>query len=134
MILSKQNIFSDQQAITGAAASTNVIDTGEGRGIDLGWGTPASLLIQVTEDFAGATGLTVSLQTSDDEAFATSTTVFSVALTTTDLLAGSRASHSIVPYKVKGRYVRLNYAVTGTATAGKVTAGITYGNDETAPY
>jgi hypothetical protein len=135
MILSKENIFSDKQEIVASAPSQNVIDTGKG-GIDLGWGTPASLLVQLTRASGGAPDITVMFQASDDPGFATSETVFSETLPAASFAVGARITHSIVPYNVKRRFVRLMYFVPSFApdTEFSVTAGITYGNDETAPY
>lgn len=134
MILSMENIFSDRQAVTASAASTNVIDLGPVKG-DMGYGTPIPLLAQVTQGFNNLTTLGIALQASDDEAFTAPDTVFTETLALADLKAGARIARGIVPYGVKKRYVRLWYTVTGTApTLGSVTAGITRGNDETAPY
>jgi hypothetical protein len=134
MILDKQALFSDQQAITATAASTNVIDLG-GHLLDAGWGNSIPLLFQVTQDFNTLTSLTVALQASDDPAFGSSATVFSEVVPLSRLKAGARISQKVIPYNTVGRYLRLYYTVTGTApVAGKVTAGITLGNDETIPY
>ncbi|OYW44955.1 MAG: hypothetical protein B7Z36_05990, partial [Novosphingobium sp. 12-63-9] len=74
MIFSNQLIFSDQQAITATAVSTNVVDlqatgtvykAGSALTRDLGPGEPISLLVQCTEVFATLTSLTVTLETSD---------------------------------------------------------------------
>ena len=138
MIFSAEQLFSDDQAITATAASTNVIDLGATGTVlnapndlkrDLGKGTPIPILIQVTEDFATLTSLTVSVQTDDDENFGTATTVLSSpAVPVADLVEGYKFPIIWVPIGVNKRYLRLNYTVAGSnATTGKVTAGIVMG-------
>ncbi|MDX0262431.1 hypothetical protein GOC60_14705 [Sinorhizobium meliloti] len=135
MIFDKTTLLSDAQAVTVTAVSTNVIDLGPiATGIvrDIGKGKPIPLLIQVIEAFtaAGAATLTVSLQTDDNEAFSSAKTVWtSPALTLADLVAGKPIIPEYIPRGTNERYMRLNYAVaTGPMTAGKITAGVTLGN------
>jgi hypothetical protein len=135
MILSTQNIFSDKQAITASAASTNIIDTGQS-GNDLGFGTPIPMLIQVTQAFNLLTSLTVALQSSDSSAFSSPDTVVSTTVPLAGLTLGARIAVNNVPYGTLKRYLRLYYTVTGSnsPTTGQITAGITAGNDETPPF
>ncbi|MDW9880490.1 hypothetical protein GOA90_25215 [Sinorhizobium meliloti] len=135
MIFDQQTLLSDAQAITVTAVSTNVIDLGPiktGLVRDIGKGKQIPLLIQVVEAFtaAGAATLTVSLQTDDNEAFASAKTVWtSPAIALADLVAGKVIIPEYIPRGTNERYMRLNYAVaTGPMTAGKVTAGVTMGN------
>jgi len=135
MIFDQQTLLSDAQAITATAASTNVIDLGPIKtGIvrDIGKGKPIPLLVQVLEQFtaAGAGTLTVALQVDDNEAFSSAKTVWTSA---TFALATLKPGFVVIPeYIPRGtdeRYMRLNYTVaTGPMTAGKVTAGVTMGN------
>ncbi|WP_422096889.1 Bbp16 family capsid cement protein [Variovorax sp.] len=143
MILDNQNLFSDDQAITATAASTNVIDLGPTGTVprspsaltrDISKGTDIPLLVQVTEAFNNLTSLAVAVQTDSDSAFGSATTLYTQTVVLADLTAGKRIALKTLPYGLTKRYVRLNYTVTGTApTTGKVTAGITAGNDETLP-
>jgi hypothetical protein len=143
MIFSKEDLFSNQQAVTASAASTNVIDLGatgipygnaEALKRDIGKGNKVPLRVQVTEDFATLTSLTITVQTSDDAAFGSGVITHATtgAVAAADLVAGWSWGHDVIPYAQAagmGRYMRLNYTVTGTAaTAGKVTAGVTMGN------
>lgn len=144
MILDATLMMSENQAITsGTVVSTNTIDFGKrgtvpprGNGIraDMGFGTKIPLLVQVTQAFAGLTSLSVSLQTSDTEDFAEAKTVFTEEIKADDLKEGCRISLPVVPYKTTGRYIRMSYEAAGTATAGAVTACITWGNEENLPY
>lgn len=125
MILDNTNLFSEDQAITADAASTNVIDLGADRNI--GVGTPVPILIQVTEDFDNLTSLTIQVQTSSAENFGSATTLVSVTVVAADLVAGYKAPIIHLPRGID-RYLRLNYDVTGTAPeAGKITAAVVMG-------
>ena len=125
MLLDQQALFSAAQAITATAASTNVIDTGSNK--DVGKYGDIPLLIQVVESFNTLTSLTVTVQTDDNSAFSSATDVLSLTIPLASLVQGYKSPVITLPMKL-GRYIRLNYTVTGTApTAGKVTAGITGG-------
>lgn len=135
MIFDKQTLLSDAQAITVTAASTNVIDLGPiktGQVRDIGKGKQIPLRIQVTEAFTagGAATLTVALQVDNDEAFGSPTTVWtSPALALATLIAGYVVIPEYITRRTDERYMRLNYTVaTGPMTAGKITAGVTMGN------
>ena len=149
MILDKQNMYSDDQAITTTdVASTNVIDHGApgtpkttgviaGRALyrDMGVGVCIPLLVQVTESFAsgGTPTLVVKLQADNDEAFGSPTTLYtSASLALANLVAGSRIPMmAVLPEGLNERYTRLYYDLTAdggnTFTAGKITAGIVAG-------
>lgn len=133
MILDAQNLFSNNQKLLASAASTNVIDLGATKR-NLGFGTKVPFLVQITEPFTGATSLAIDVQTSDTEDFSTVKTLASQTIQAADLKAGARFFLPVLPYGEYGRYLRLNYTVAGTGTAGAVTAGVTMGNDETYPY
>lgn len=143
MILDQENLFSNKQALLASAASTNIIDLGTTGTVpgssaplkrDIGKGVKIPLLVQVTTAFAGATSLTIALQSSDDPAFSAGvTTLLSQQIPVAQLTAGARWALSVFPYGSTGRYLRLNYTVAGTGTEGAVTAGVTAGNDETFP-
>lgn len=124
MILDSTNLFSDKQAITASAASTNVISTSS---TDIGKGVSIPLLVQVTTTFATLTSLTVAVQTDTDEAFGTAVTLTSQTIAVADLVAGKRFGFNVLPEGLK-KYIRIYYTVTGSnATAGKITAGIPLG-------
>lgn len=136
MILSAQQIFSDAQAITASADSTNVIDTGV-RGTpygaaaaldgDIGKGNKVCLLVQVTEAFNNLTSLEVKVSTGSTTALGTEIASQTIALA--DLVAGKQLNIDVLPNGITERYLGLEYVVTGTApTTGKVTAGISLGN------
>jgi len=137
MIFSKNQTFSDAQAVTATAASTNIIDTGAfgtphgGNALarDLGKGTPIPFLAQVTVDFATLTSLKFSLQCDDNSGFSSPKTVVEQTIALADLKAGKQVAFQVLPNDITERYVRMYYTVAGSnATAGKVTAGVTMGN------
>lgn len=139
MIFDKENLFSNAQAITASAASTNTIDlgaTGTPVGAsaalkrDIGPGKPIPLRIQVVQAFNNLTSLTVAVQKSADNS--TFTDVVSETIALADLKAGATTKGlRFIPLTADARYVRLNYTVTGTApTAGAITAGIVAAHQE----
>ena len=138
MILSAQQIFSDDQAITATAISTNVIDTGV-RGTpfdavaalngDIGKGTPIPVLIQVTEDFNTLDSLTITLETSAAAGLTTPTVLATESIVLADLIAGKQTCLQFLPNCATLRYLGVRYTVVGTdPTEGQITAGITMGN------
>ncbi|CDN96085.1 Bbp16 family capsid cement protein [Agrobacterium tumefaciens] len=143
MIFDAQNLFSDAQAITASAVSTNVIDFGQpGKPVgaaaalrkDLGRGKKIDLRVQMVEAAlaAGAATLTVELQTDDNEAFSSPKTVFtSGAIPKASLVAGYVFPLDYFPRGTDERYARLNYTVAnGPLTAGKITAGVVAASED----
>lgn len=135
MIFSKQQTFSDNQAITATALSTNVIDLGvpgtpHGATAtlngDVGKGTPVPILIQVTEDFDNLTSLNIAIEAGETETLGT--VILSQDIPLAELIAGKQTSVVVMPNGLDQRYVGVRYTVTGTApTAGMITAKVTMG-------
>lgn len=136
MILSNESLFSNKQAITATALSTNVIDLGE-RGTpygavaplegDIGLGTPIPVNIRVNEAFNNLTSLKIALEVGATESLGTE--VASVTIPVAALEAGYQFPLLHLPAGIKGRYLGVRYTVNGTAPdAGKVTAGLTFGH------
>lgn len=125
MFIDKENLFSDDQAVTTTAASTNIIDLGGSGGGDMGPGEGLDILCQVSEeDFAGGTSIAVVLQTDADVAFGSIKTLYTTAaIPLASLVAGYKFPLGKVPEGAE-RYLRLTYTVVGTMTAGKITAGL----------
>lgn len=130
MLYDKENLFSENQAITADAASTNVVCLAQGTLKEAAFGTPIPLRIQVTETFATLTSLEIKVQTDDNEAFSSPTTLATTgAIAAANLVEGYVAPINFIPKGNEG-YMRLYYDVTGSnATAGKITAGIVAGNE-----
>lgn len=118
MILDADLVFSNKQAVTATAESTNTLDLGAaGDAI----GQELTIHVVVDTAFATLTSLTVSLETSADDS--TWTTVLSgPAIARASLTKGASIFCVRVPQGLS-RYVRMKYTVGGSnATAGKVTA------------
>lgn len=134
MLLDKETQFSDNQKITVAAASTNIVKMAstEHKMTEVAFGEPIPLLIQVVEDFENTTKIQIDVQTAADETFTTSTTLASATLNAADLKAGSKFPINFVPKGNLG-FMRLYYTPTAdtskTITAGAITAGIVAGHD-----
>lgn len=134
MITDQLNRFSDAQAITASAASTDVIDLGPlgsagapnaNTRRDIGQGEPLTFFVHARAGFTagGAATLQAQLQTSDDTATWVNLTD-SGAVALANLGAGARIVAQSVPRGVR-RYLRVNYTVgNGPMTAGSVDAGL----------
>jgi hypothetical protein len=136
MILSANQLFSNKQAVTATARSENVIDTGV-RGTpyggaaalngDIGKGNPICLLVQVTEEFATLTSLTIGIETGAADTLGTELASQTILLA--GLTAGTQLNIQFVPNGAIERYLGVRYTVGGSnATAGTITAGISMGN------
>lgn len=125
MMTDAQLLFSDAQAITADAASTNLIDLSAARQIGQGEPMGIAILVDVAADFT-TTDETYEfeLQTDDNEAFSSAADVIAQTITAARLTAGSLhvipISPSILP--LLERYIRLRYDVGGTTPTITVTA------------
>lgn len=135
MITDATTLFSDNQAITATAASTNVIDLGatgtpSGSSValsrDIGKSAEIPLLLEVTEAFNNLTSLAVAVQVATDAAFTTPVEVATRTYLLAELTLGKRLGFPAeFPEGTNLRYVRMRYTVTGTApTTGKIWAGV----------
>ncbi|MFZ8932382.1 MAG: Bbp16 family capsid cement protein [Bacteriovoracaceae bacterium] len=127
MIIDIENVFSEHQAVTATAASTNVVDLGAKPNqvqADVEKGR-MSLLVQITEAFDNLTDLKISFETDDAENFGTAEEVASKTVVLADLTLGKKVYMAIVP-GLK-RYIRMNYTVNGVApTVGKVYSALVF--------
>jgi len=139
MIVDNTLVYSDSQAITATAASTNIVDVGAAGTAfgaaaalarDIGKATEIPLYMSVTQAFNNLTSLKVSFQSDDDPAFGTANnTVAERTYALAELTLGARLPFPAeIPEGTTGRYTRINYTVTGTApTTGKIFAGVVAG-------
>lgn len=134
MMLSAEQIFSDSQALTVTAASTNIIDLGATGTVlgapaalvrDIGPGKPVEFIVQLDVD-SGGTSPTIDVEVQVDtvDSFASPTTVAS-----SEQLAGGSAGDRVqlnctLPEGTNQRYLRLNYTLGGTSPTYTITAGI----------
>lgn len=113
-ILDANLLFSKDQAITTTAPS-NVIDLQEpGDAV----GQELTIRTVVTETFAGLSNVQIKLQTSADNG-TWEDVLLSPTVALTKLKKGAEIFCVRVPHGLK-RYVRMNYTVSGTGTAGKL--------------
>lgn len=122
MILDKLLQFSDAQALTATAVSTNVIDLSEDR--DIGIGEPMALVVTVgvAADFTtGDETYQVTLQTATDAAFTSPVTVVSsAAINGDELPAGAKV---VLPIGFTNlEFLRVNYTLAGTTPTATVDA------------
>ena len=126
MILDKEGLFSDAQAVTATAASTNIIDLGDAK--DRGVGEPVYLYVIVDTAAASAGSSTVvfTLQTDDNAAFSSATALHATAaIPKATLVAGYEVLKIAIPSTTE-RYIRMYYTVAvADLTAGAFTAGLT---------
>lgn len=109
--------YSEEQAVTATATSTNVINLGGG---DVVHGL--YFVMQVGTAFAGLTKMAATLETSDDEAFSSAETVLALAeYPVASLTENAVLCKVCLPLGMK-KYSRVKYTVTGTGTAGTINA------------
>lgn len=116
------NKYSDDQALTATAVSTNIIDHGPvDSNANIGLRTAElEVLVQVTTAFSGGTSVQVQLQVDDNTGFSSATVIAETeAIAVATLVAGYQFAFTKYPLRLE-RYSRLRYVVVGTPTAGKV--------------
>jgi len=131
MILDAQLQFSDSQAITAAAGSTNTIDLGVVGGRDIGTGSPLYVVINVEVALSGAgEALTVALEGDTTTTFtpdATENLGVIPALTAIGAKFYYRLDPASAPLQY--RYIRLLYTPTTGLTTGTISAHLTHNVD-----
>jgi hypothetical protein len=116
MILDAMLLFSENQKLTGTKES-NVVDFQEpGDAV----GQELTIRVIVAEAFAGASGLQIKLQTSGDGS-AWEDVIMTPSIAAAKLTRGAEVFRVRTPNGLK-RYARLQYVVSGSASAGAVTA------------
>ncbi len=92
---------------------------------------PILINTRITEDLAGATAVTLTLQQSDSEngSYA-DVTGASLSLTASDFKVGKRTGWRFLPRSVVKPWLRLKISVTGTPTGGKLFCALSGFEDE----
>lgn len=130
MLIDSLNEYSDAQAITATADSTNIIDHGAVDNQPVG--SELYLHVKIVEVFNNLTSLTIALQSAATEALVGSAPVvaYSKTIALAGLTAGTEAVRVRVPAGIS-RYSQVAYTVTGTApSTGKVDAFLSPSVDE----
>ena len=132
MISSKQQQFSDSQAVSSTGASTNYIDLGATGTVKNG---PAALVrdigkarIQILVSLPAApTGtsptLDVTMEMDDNTSFSSPTTI-ATAPQKAGGAAGDRIALYVLPEQITQRYIRLYYTLGGTSPVYTIDAQI----------
>lgn len=125
MIFDKQNLFSNNQAVTNSQASTNYIDLGAVRDIGIGAPIEVFAVMTATALSAGSSTLVAAIETDTQSSFATKVTLAqTAAIAKASLVQGFEFLKMKLPQGVQ-RYVQLSYTVgTADLTAGTIRAGL----------
>lgn len=125
MIIDAQLLFSDAQALTGTAVSTNIIDLGSDRNIGIGEPLAVVIVVDVALDRTTADETyAVTIQADDNSGFSSAATVSGPTSLLT-YAVGTRFVIALGPDTLTERYIRLNYTLGGTTPLGTITAFLT---------
>lgn len=135
MIQDKKLMFSDSQAITATADSTNILDLGA-HGDDIQRELTLFVQFRGTVESGGASTLVITLNTDDalnaggTDLAADNTLWTSASIAKTALTDGAMLVKMPLPPGIQ-RYLRLTYTVgTANLTAGAIDAGLIWGIDQ----
>lgn len=128
MYLDAHNLFSDAQAITSSAASTNLIDLGVANR-NLGVGQPVYVVVQcdvAMTDASSNSTVAVTIEQDTAAAFSSATAVQTIGTFAAVSAVGTRIFAAIQPDAITERYIRVYYNVAnGVLTTGSFTAYLT---------
>lgn len=121
--IDKELEFSDEQALTATAVSTNVVNLGYDDA-DIGTGKQLFFVVRSGANMGGTNPtINVALQESDDEAFTSPRTVVSTGVVPGASFAGGTAIHLPIPPHA-GKFLRVNYTLAGTSPTATVSSAI----------
>jgi len=137
MITDAQLLFSDAQAVTASAASTNYVDLGPfgdplgaatNSGIDIGHGTPVFAWVTcdvVMTDAGDDSTVVVTIQQDDNTAFSSATTVATFTTFAAESAAGTQYFVQLPPELTYEKYLRAYFTVAdGNLTTGSFSCGL----------
>lgn len=137
MIMDKQNLFSDAQAVTATALSTNIMDLGKA-GLNMGVGEELYLvcIVDTTLDDSGDDStITVTLETDSVEAMDSAAVLLTLGTFAANAAAGSRLVQRIPVSAAYERYIGVRYtAANGSLSAGAFTTFLTKNIDAYTNY
>lgn len=126
MITDKLLRVSEDQAVTTTAVSTNTVDLSVAR--DMGEGNDLYMNFAITAGFAGGTSTNFEIIVADNAALSSNVTVIgaSGAILTAALGVGTNIAVRFNPLvgSTGKRYLGARYTVSGTNSAGTVTADV----------
>ncbi len=133
MYIDKFLKVSDAQTVTASAASTDVIDFGQGNP-NTGMNDLTKMVITVDEGATAAGAATITFAVQDSADNATWADVVATGATPKAALGAGQQVVLPMPTRLR-RYCRVNYTVgTGPLTAGKFSAQVVTGVQQNTPY
>lgn len=133
MYIDKFLQVSDAQTVTVSAASTDVIDFGQGNP-NTGMDDLTKMVITVDEGATAAGAATITFAVQDSADNATWADVVATGATPKAALGAGQQVVLPMPTRLR-RYCRVNYTVgTGPLTAGKFSAQVVTGVQQNTPY
>ena len=136
MILDKELVFSDSQAVTAAAASTNVLDLSAVRNVGVGENLylVVACTVAMTDGSSDST-LAVTIETDDNESFTTAVARQTVGTFAALSAIGTRYIVRLQPEVLNERYMRVYYTpASGNLTTGSFDAFICHGIQAATAY
>ncbi len=125
-ILDARFRMSNNQTVTSTAVSTNIVDLGIANP-NQGAGNRPVFIARVHTAYVSGTSVKATLQESVDEAFTTPLTVKDgFVVLVANAIAGKRLLEAVLPI-VHERYIRFNYTVVGSPSAGSIDANMHLG-------
>lgn len=123
MILDRENAFSQSQALTGTSlvASTDVIDLSQVRQVGMGNNLPEIVLNFEASPGGTTPTITVALQTDDNAAFSSATTLITYMSAVSTPAASSQFVFNL-PQQGLERFIRLAYTQGGTTPTTTLSA------------
>lgn len=121
MIIDALLQFSALQAVTASAPSTNSVDLGIGKH---GVGEQLIVAVGLASAMVGAGTIAVTAEFADDVAFTSNVESFSIGSFAAASPAGAKAFQHLPITKLKQRFFRLFYTVTGVVSASSFNAAI----------
>lgn len=142
MLIDAHNLFSNAQALTATAASTNYMDLGPlatgNLQRNLGVGENIYFVSIVTTAFTDASSnstITVTLEVDDNTSFSTPTTAQTIGIFAALSAVGTRLVARLQPDAINERYLQVKYTTTnGDLTTGAVTSFLTHSIDAWRAY
>lgn len=124
MLFDAMNKFSDAQAVTASAASTEYMDLGVARQIGDGENLYVMIVCDVAMTDTGSNStLAVTLETDDNSSFSSATTVQTIGTFAATSAIGTKLIARLQPSTAYERYIRLYYTTAnGDLSAGSFTA------------
>jgi hypothetical protein len=136
MLIDRQNQFSNAQAITATAGSTDIVDLGLA-GRNVGVGEEMYLVVIVTTAFTDSgsdSTVAVTLETDDNTSMSTPTTILTLGTFAALTAAGTRLVVRL-PVATYERYIGVRYTLAnGNLTTGAISAFLTKNIDAYTSY